>query len=128
MSAGQVCTWQAGFPLRTSFARGYPEHDTVRYAVDRMLRDRETDLLVWLATLLPEPVPDTACPKIVIGHPGTRFAVPPKVFLPAAIPGIDHAGHCFRTDGVVALPLRKLLEPRWPSLRQIVNHLLEAAC
>lgn len=127
MNASQVCTWQAGFPLRTSFACGYPEHDTYRYDTARMLRERETDLLAWIATLLPEPVPDAACPTIVIGHPATQLAAPPAVFLPAAIPGIDHASHCFRTDGVVALPLRQLSEPRWPTVRQIVNRILEAA-
>ena len=128
ITSSQVCTWQSGFPPRTSFAAGHPEHDTIRYAADRMLREGEADLLVWLATLAPEAVPETSCPRIVIGHPATELQTAANVFLPAAIPGIDQAGHCFRTDGVVALPLRRLIEPRWRTARQIINQLLEASC
>ena len=128
MSANQVCTWQAGFPLRTSFACKHPDHDAWRYDSARMMREQEADLLVWIATLSPDPVPATDCPQIVIGHPGIKFDKPPEVYFPAAIPGIDQAGHCFRTDGVVALPLRKLREPRWPTTQHIIDQLLESAC
>lgn len=128
ISANQTCTWQTGFPLRTSFAQGHPEHDTIRFSADRMLREREADLLIWLNSLLPDPPPETTCPSIVIGHPATRSEKPPAVYIPAAIPGIDVNGHSFRCDGVVVMPLRKLVEPRWPTMRQTVNRLMEAAC
>lgn len=128
MSANQVCTWQVGFPLRTSFAANVPDHDAWRYDSNRMMRAKEIDLLVWLATLTPEPAPETECPQIVMGHPGMTFEKPPAVYFPAAIPGIDQAGHCFRTDTVVALPLRKLRESRWPSAQHIIEKILESAC
>lgn len=124
LGAMQVCTWQTGFPLRTSFAVGHPDHHAWRYASNRIIGDKEADLLVWVATLIPDAVPDCDCPRIVIGHPGLRFEKTPEVYIPAGIPGIDHAGHCFRTDGVVTLPLRKLNEPRWPSAKQVIERLL----
>ena len=128
LDAMQVCTWQTGFPLRTSFAAGRPDHHAWLYASDRMIGDKEADLLVWLATLMPDRVPDSHCPRIVIGHPGLRFEKNPEVYIPTGIPGIDHNGHCFRTDSVVTLPLRKLNEPRWPSAKQVIERLLEASC
>ena len=44
-------------------------------------------------------------PVIAISHPQTRFVRPPAVLLPVGVPGVDHGGATFRTDGVVALPL-----------------------
>jgi len=126
MSANQVCTWQAGFPLRSSFTKGHPSHHAWRYNGTRMLFHNEADLLVWIATLLPDKIPSTECPQIVIGHPGMRFDKPPAVFIPVGIPGVDHAGHCFRTDGVVALPLRRLRKPKYPSAQEIINQILQA--
>ena len=40
----------------------------------------------------------------------------PAVFLPVGRPGIDHGGQIFRTDGVVALPLRGLRRSELPSV------------
>ena len=34
-------TWRTGFPLRTGFFRGYPEHDPWRFDAARMLADGE---------------------------------------------------------------------------------------
>ena len=128
MSANQVCTWQAGFPLRSSFSEGHPNHHGWRYNGTRMLLHNEVDLLVWIATLLPDEAPSSECPQIVIGHPGMHFDQPPAVYIPVGIPGIDHVGHCFRTDGVVALPLRQLRKPKYPSAREVIDQILEASC
>ncbi|MBZ9857239.1 tungsten formylmethanofuran dehydrogenase [Mesorhizobium sp. CA13] len=37
-------TWMTGFPLRTGFARGFPEFDPWRYDVERMIAAGEADL------------------------------------------------------------------------------------
>jgi len=47
-----------------------------------------------------------------------RFEREPEVFIPVGVPGLDHAGHFFRTDKVVALPLRKLRESALPSVAE----------
>ena len=37
-------TWMTGFPLRTGFARGFPEFDPWRFDVARMIAAGEADL------------------------------------------------------------------------------------
>ena len=123
-SAMQVCTWQSGMPLRTSFATGKPRHDALLFDGRRMLDNGETDLLLWISTLrADQPPPDTDTPTIVIGHPAMQFEHPPEIFIPAGIPGIDHAGHMFRMDNVVSLPLYKLRETTLPSAADILKQI-----
>jgi formylmethanofuran dehydrogenase subunit B len=108
VGANQVCTWQSGVPLRTSFAGGAPEHDPLLHTTSRLIGAREVDALVWVSAFRPLPPPSTELPTIVIATPGVAFARPPDVFIPVGTPGIDHAGAIFRTDAVVALPLAAL--------------------
>lgn len=42
-------TWMTGFPLRTSFARGFPEFDPWRFDVARMIAAGEADLHLWVS-------------------------------------------------------------------------------
>ncbi|MGF1643445.1 MAG: hypothetical protein ACFCUJ_07355 [Thiotrichales bacterium] len=122
VTAQQVCTWQTGVPLRSVFASGAPVHDPWRHDGSRMLAADEADLLLWLNPLEPAPPPLTRAPVIVLGHPATPAT--PEVFIPVGIPAVDHAGHCFRADGVVTLPLRALRAPRQPPLAAVVAQLL----
>jgi formylmethanofuran dehydrogenase subunit B len=45
----QACGWMTGFPMRTGFARGYPEHDPWRFDAQRLVESRETDCVLWLS-------------------------------------------------------------------------------
>jgi formylmethanofuran dehydrogenase subunit B len=87
----QVCGWTTGFPMRTGFGRGYPEHDPWRFDTTRMVEDGEVDCAVWISaygTAAPEwteTVPIIALtasdtPKrraarvtIEVGRPGTDY-------------------------------------------------------
>lgn len=42
-------TWMTGFPLRTSFARGFPELDPWRFDATRQLAAGEADLHLWIS-------------------------------------------------------------------------------
>jgi formylmethanofuran dehydrogenase subunit B len=64
--------------------------------------------------------PDNALPQIVIGHPATRFAKEPVVFIPVATPGIEIKGIQFRSDSSVALPLKSLRQTTLPSLAAVL--------
>lgn len=122
-SAGvnQVCTWQSGFPLRTGFARGYPEHDAHGFSASRLIESGEVDALVWISSFRPDVPPfTTPPPTVALTMPGTEFARGPEVCIPVGTPGLDHAGHVFRTDGVVALPVRKLRETGLPGVAEVV--------
>ena len=109
VSAAAVCGWQAGFPLRVSFASGKPDYDPMRFSTSALLASADADLLVWVAsigsTLSP---PAGKAPMIVIGTPGLEISGQPAVFIPVGTPGIDHAGRMVRVDNVVSLPLRNL--------------------
>ncbi len=101
-----VATWQTGFGLRADFASGAPGQDLHRNGAARLLATGEADLLVWVASFDPERTPPAgSTPKVVLGHAAMVFATEPAVFIPVGTPGVDHPGHLFRTDRVVALPL-----------------------
>lgn len=124
ISANQVCTWQSGVPLRTSFATGQPQHDALLFDGQRLLESGETDLLLWISSLRSDqPPPDTDIPTIAIGHPAMQFKRLPEIFIPVGIPGIDHTGHMFRMDNVVSLPLRKLRETDLPATADVLSQI-----
>jgi formylmethanofuran dehydrogenase subunit B len=127
VSAGAVCAWQSGFPLRVSFASGKPDYDTERYAMARLLANKESDLLVWIASYTPDlSPPDTEVPMVVLGTPGLKFAREPAVFIPIGTPGADHAGLIVRCDNVVSLPLRNLGRSTLPRAADVLAQ-IEAA-
>lgn len=118
-SAAQVCTWQAGYPLRTAFEASGPRYEPLLFGTARLLEAREVDALLWISALDPERVPPpAACPRIVLGRPDMIFADPPDVFIPVAVPGVHHAGFLHRMDGVVALPLQGHAPSELPSVAQ----------
>lgn len=122
LTANQVCGWTTGYPARVNFARGFPEYDPYLYDTDVMLANGEADALVWVnafnANALP---PESDLPKIVIGRSGMTFSKEPDVFIPVGTPGIDHAGHAYRTDNVVAIRLKKLRESGLPSTAEVLS-------
>ncbi|MFN0219313.1 MAG: formylmethanofuran dehydrogenase [Hyphomicrobium sp.] len=127
VSAGAVCAWQSGFPLRVSFASGKPEYDIERFSMARMLAAKETDLLVWLASFTADlSPPETDVSMIVLGTPGLKLTRTPKVYIPVGTPGIDHAGLIVRCDNVVSLPLQKLRNSSLPRAADVIGA-IEAA-
>jgi len=123
VTAVNVTAWLTGYPLRVSFARGYPEYDPVAYGLDNMLESRSADSILWLSTLnADKKMPAVGnMPSIVIADSDTAYTKQPDVFIPAGTPGIDHAGTLIRADGVVSLPLRKLRDSDRPSGRDVLQ-------
>jgi len=127
ISAGAVCAWQSGFPLRVSFASGKPDYDSERYSMNRLLAEKESDLLLWLASYTADlSPPDTDVPMIVLGTPSLKLTRTPKVYIPVGTPGIDHTGLIVRVDNVVSLPLRKLRNTSLPNAADVIAS-IEAA-
>lgn len=125
ITANQVCTWQTGYPVRTSFNRGYPDYDPYHYSAARLLESGEADVLIWVSAFDQEDTPPVAnIPTVVLGRAGMRFAQAPEVFIPVGTPGIDHPGHACRTDNVVIVPLRQLRDSGLPSAADILNAIL----
>ena len=127
MSANQVCTWISGYPLRTSYARTYPEHDPYHFSADRLLANGEADALFWVSSFNPERTPpDTKIPTVVLGHGSMVLANEPDVFIPISTPGLDHSGVMFRMDNVVSLPVEQLRISTVPSLSTVISAIEEA--
>jgi len=121
VTAGAVCAWQSGYPLRTSYASGAPDYDPYRYSISRMLADGEGDLLIWTASFSPDLAPPaTDVPTIVLGAPGLKLPQPATVSIPVGTPGVDHAGRLVRVDNVVSLPLKNLARSALPRVADVL--------
>jgi len=126
-TAASVATWQSGYPMRVSYASGAPEFDPDRYAIARMLREGEGDLLVWIASYSPDLAPPAIdIPIIVVGTPGMKLPKSTAVFIPIGTPGVDHAGRLIRVDSVVSLPLKNLGRADLPPAEDVLSA-IEAA-
>jgi formylmethanofuran dehydrogenase subunit B len=121
LTANQVCGWTTGYPCRVSFARGYPEYDPYLFDAKLMLENGEADFLLWVHSFNTDEPPLTNHPTVVIGRSGMRFAREPEVYIPVGTPGIDHAGHAYRLDNVVAIRLKKLRDSGLPATASVLS-------
>ena len=93
-----------------------------------MLQDGEADALLWVSSFGPAHAPPRAAvPTIVLTTPDTRPDFTPEVFIPVATPGVDHGGQLFRTDNVVALPLKQVRHSPYPSVGALLARLTDAS-
>ncbi|MFU8788771.1 MAG: formylmethanofuran dehydrogenase subunit B [Methylobacter sp.] len=126
-TANQVCGWTAGYPARTRFSSGFPEYDPFLNDANFLLGNGEADALVWVQAFNADAVPpSTNVPTVVVGRSGMTFAKEPEVFIPVGTPGIDHAGHAYRMDNVVAIRLKKLRDSGLPSTSDVLNAIEQA--
>lgn len=87
----QTSGWMTGFPMRTSFGRGYPEHDTWRFDATRMVESGEADAALWISAYGKETPPWTRkIPLVALVAPQTAFSEEPQVCVEVGCPGIDH--------------------------------------
>ncbi|MSR17269.1 MAG: formylmethanofuran dehydrogenase subunit B [Methylococcaceae bacterium] len=121
-TANQVCGWTTGYAARVSFAKGYPEYDPFLFETNELLNNGEADALVWVNAFNTQAnPPKTNVPTIVVARSGMTFEKEPDVFIPVGTPAIDHAGHAFRLDNVVAIRLKKLRDSGLPSTAEVLN-------
>jgi formylmethanofuran dehydrogenase subunit B len=126
-TANQVCGWTTGYPARTRFSSGFPEYDPYLNDTNTLLANGEADVLVWVQAFNAKAVPPvTNLPTIVVGRSGMIFAKEPDVFIPVGTPGIDHAGHAYRMDNVVAIRLKKLRDSGLPSTSDVLYAIEQA--
>jgi len=117
-SVNNVSTWLTGYPTRNRYQNGMPEYDTYHFSTQKQLTS--CDAVMWISTFNPYDAPETSTPTIVIGHPDIKSGHSPDVFIPAGIPGVDHAGLMFRMDSSITLPLKKVRNSHLPSLNEII--------
>lgn len=124
IGAAQVSTWQNGFPLRVAYGQGGVEHDSWKFS-HQSCAD-EGDLLVWISCFNATPIPSNNVPRIVLAASAAGVTKKTEVFLPLAVPGIDHAGTVVRCDSSVSVPLNRVRHrdrhrDRWPLNRVIAG-------
>jgi formylmethanofuran dehydrogenase subunit B len=98
----QASGWMTGFPPRTGFGRGYPEHDPWRFDATRLIEVGEADCAVWISAYGPaQPGWRTQLPTITLGAgEQTQSGIAIQVGRPA----VDHDSteHDARTGTLVA--------------------------
>lgn len=131
-TANQVFSWLSGVPLRSRAGPIGLEHEPLCFDAKRVLADGAADALLWLSSFNADPLPATALPRIVIGHPdlandlSVSASGAPTVFIPVSTPGIGSAGHLFRTDGVVLMPLNAVYADTLPTAASVISRLTSA--
>ncbi|MCI0466946.1 MAG: tungsten formylmethanofuran dehydrogenase [Beijerinckiaceae bacterium] len=103
----QTSGWMTGFPVRTSFGRGFPEHDTWRFDTTRMIESGEADAALWISAYGAEaPRWKRNIPVAALVSPQTVFAREPNVYIEIGCPGLDHDAAEFgrETNSIIARP------------------------
>jgi formylmethanofuran dehydrogenase subunit B len=91
LGALQACGWITGFPMRTGFGRGYPEHDPWRFDATRLVETGEADCALWISAYrAAAPNWKRTVPMIALTRQGVTFPRPPRVHIEVGRPGIDH--------------------------------------
>lgn len=97
--AVQTSGWMTGFPVRTSFGRGFPEHDTWRFDASRLIESGEADAALWISAYEAEaPAWKRKARLIALVSPQTKFAREPEVYIEVGRPGLDHDAAEFDRD------------------------------
>jgi formylmethanofuran dehydrogenase subunit B len=126
IGANQTAAWQTGVPLPLALAQSVPDYDPVGWSGDLLIERGSVDALIWISTLSDIEPPATDVPTIMLARAGFQPARPMDVLIPAGVPGLDHAGSLYRTDGVVALPVRKLRNTGLPSVAELLGRIARA--
>jgi len=129
-SVNQTFTWLSGLPLRTRVSATGLQHEPRVYDSARLLAQKSVDGLLWVSSFDPNRVPPaTDLPRIVLGPPAMYAALaaaqPNTVFIAVATPGLNAAGHLFRTDGPVVLPVFAARDDGLPGVAQVLTQLAE---
>ena len=132
-SVNQVFAWLSGLPLRSRAGPRGLEHEPLLFDATRLLADAAVDSLLWVSSFDAEAVPPpNRLPMVVLGHPALAAAAfdkragLPTVFIPVATPGIGSAGHLFRTDGTVLMPLTAVRQDQLASVADVLARITSA--
>ena len=135
-SVNQTFTWLSGLPLRTRVSAQGLLHEPRLFDAQRLMDDNAVDGLLWISSFNPERVPvATALPRIVLGPPAMAATLRDVqhdakglrdcVFIPIATPGLNAAGHLFRTDGPIVLPVFAVRDDGLPGVAAVLTRLCD---
>ncbi len=119
----QTSGWMTGFPPRTGFGRGYPEHDPWRFDSKRLVESGEADAALWISAYDGEaPLWSRDIPTVTLASAG---AAPSRgLVIEVGRPGVDHDAVEFSQD-IGAIALRPASAPSSaPSVAQALESIL----
>jgi formylmethanofuran dehydrogenase subunit B len=117
----QASGWMTGFPPRTGFGRGYPEHDPWRFDATRLVDSGEADAALWISAFDGEAPPWSRAdlPLITLAPAG---AAPARgLFIEVGQPGVTHDAVLMAQE-TGGLTLRKAVAPTGaPTVAEIID-------
>lgn len=117
----QACGWMTGYPMRTRFARGTPEHDPWSFDTARLVQSGEVDCALWISSYgSAEPGWVSAVPTIALVNAETQPRSPARVAIQVGRPGGDHDAVEFVSSvgALASLPASKPSDT--PSVARVV--------
>lgn len=108
----QASAWMTGFPPRTGFGRGYPEHDTWRFEAGRLVESGEADAALWISAYDGEPPPWSRndIPLVTLAPPSAQAQATRGLFIPVGRPGESYDAVEFAQE-TSSLVLRRASAP-----------------
>ena len=121
-TVNEVLLWQTGFPIRTSFEKGFPVHDIDQFSTKRLIDKKEIELAIWINSFNKKKIiVNKKIKTVLIGIPTHPQKKDVDIFIPVGTPGLDHNSHLLRIDKVVSLPLKKIRNISLPSVDYVLN-------
>jgi formylmethanofuran dehydrogenase subunit B len=123
----QTCAWMTGLPIRTGFARRYPEHDPWTFDSERLVESGEADCALWISAYrAATPRWRKPFPVVALTNAGAEFTQTPAVHIAVGRPGVDHAGidYCARMATFAARSASHDGGP--PSVADVIGRLIAA--
>jgi len=120
----QASGWMTGFPPRTGFGRGYPEHDPWRFDARRLIEDGEADCAVWISAYgAAQPNWRTRVPVITLAAGGPTQS---GIYIQVGRPTVNHDSveHDPRTGTLVAQVASRRTEA--PSVADVIARIAAA--
>jgi formylmethanofuran dehydrogenase subunit B len=124
--AVQASGWMTGFPMRTGFGRGFPEHDTWRFEATRLVESGESDAALWISAYGPEtPKWTRQIPLVALVPPQATFAPPPAVRIDIGCPGVDHDGVDFSREAAAIVAREASLPSNKASVATVLGRIAQ---
>jgi formylmethanofuran dehydrogenase subunit B len=120
----QTAGWMTGFPPRTGFGRGYPEHDPWRFEATRLVDSGEADAAMWISAFDGEK-PAWSRADIPLVTLAPAHAAPSRgLFIEVGQPGVTHDA-VVMTQETGGMTLRKASAPTdAPSVAQAIGAIM----
>nr|WP_183429733.1 tungsten formylmethanofuran dehydrogenase [Mesorhizobium sp. RMAD-H1] len=121
-----TCVWATGFPPRTGFPGGAPVYDPRRWDIERMLREKEADLHLWISARDgASPAKRSGIPLVALAR--TASPMPgAAVTISVAAPGIDHDSVSYSSRIGTFRAARASAPSDRPEIAGVVRELAEA--